>query len=385
MLTELASHLDPLQLDIIAKAVNEGLELPVASFCKSAKQIGRERRKSNKEKLRQAKADAANGSKDRFTPNDAGRADRFVDRFADEIRFVPERGIWLTWDDGRWQIDSDGALERRAIQLSREMLAEAAQISGTDKAATGERETAVREALAFGDRRNIADFLALAKVNRAVLLPTEKLDADPWIVGGKNAVIDLRTGEVREYGRDDYITKTLGCEVDPEATCPRFELFVTEVLSDQELRHYVLKAGGYSRTGVLTEQFFFFLYGTGHNGKSKLIETLELVFGSYAARAGTGIIAAQKPSDYPLREMADVAGSRMLFASETQEGERLNECVIKDLTGGDSLRAEHKYERAFTFPPELQAMDCRKSQGNHPWHRHRNMATGPLDSVRTQI
>jgi putative DNA primase/helicase len=170
-------------------------------------------------------------------------------------------------------------------------------------------------------------------------------------VGAKNAVIDLRTGEVRGYGRENYVTKSLGCEVALEAECPRFDQFLTEIFPDPEVRHYVKKAAGYSLTGIVREQCFFFLHGTGQNGKSKLIEILQHVFSTYATRVGTGIIAARKPSDYPLREMADVAGMRALFGSETEEGERLNECVIKDLTGGDCLRAEHKYERAFTFVP----------------------------------
>jgi putative DNA primase/helicase len=361
MLMELGSHLDPLHLGILAKAASESLDLPVVSFRESAKQVASQRRKEAAEKFRQTKAEHASNDRERFTSNDAGRADRFVSRFKDEIRFLPERGIWLTWDGGRWQIDSDGALERRSILLSREMLAEAALIPGTDKTAVAERETAARDALAFGDRRNIADLLALAKVNKSVLLPAKKLDADPWIVGAGNAIIDLRTGEVREYGRDDYVTKRLGCKVNVEATCPRFKLFLTEIFPDPEVRQYMIKAAGYSLTGIVSEQCFWFLHGTGQNGKSKLIEILEHVLGSYAARAGTGIIAARKPSDYPLREMADVVGVRALFASETEEGEKLNECVIKDLTGCDSLRAEHKYERAFTFLPNCKLWIA----GNH--------------------
>jgi D5 N terminal like len=95
-----------------------------------------------------------------YTANDAGRAERFVDRFQRDIRFVPEREIWLIWDDGRWRIDRDGALERLAVKMSCDMLVEAAQIRGTDDAATKQRATSGAEALACGDRRNISDFIA---------------------------------------------------------------------------------------------------------------------------------------------------------------------------------------------------------------------------------
>ena len=283
-----------------------------------------------------------------YTANDAGRAKRFVDRFQRDIRFVPERGSWLIWEAGRWRIDQDGALERLAIKLSCDMLAEATQIRGTDDGSAKQRAAACTEALACGDRRNIVDFLGLAQVDRRILLPVSQLDSDPWM-GAKNAVIELKTGTVREYSRDDYITRTLGIEVDRQATCPRWEQFMEEVFPDAELRHYVHKALGYTLTGNTQEECFFFCHGSGRNGKSKTMTTVEHVFGGLWARAGKGIIAASSWRDYPIRELADIVGARFIIASETKEDEQLNEDVIKDLTGNDSLRAEHKYEKAFNF------------------------------------
>ena len=297
----------------------------------------------------------------RYTANDAGRAERFVDRLQNDIRYVPEREIWLNWDAGRWRIDRDGGLERLAIQLSRDLLAEAARVPGVYDAATKQRAAACIEALACGDRRNISDFLALAKVDRRILLPVAHFDDDPWLVGARNAVVELKTGTVREYSRNDYITRALGCDVDPQSNCPRWLSFIEEVFPDPALRHYVHKAVGYTLTGDTREQCFFFCYGTGRNGKSKFMEALEHVFGELATRAGKGIVATNHRGDYPLRELADVCGARFILASETEESERLNESVIKDLTGSDSLRAEHKYERAFSFKAVGKLWIC----GNH--------------------
>jgi putative DNA primase/helicase len=296
-----------------------------------------------------------------FTSTDTGRADRFVSRFCAEIRFIPEREIWLTWKNNRWQVDQDGALERLAVKLSRQLLREAAQIPGVDDEAAKKRVGASKEALALGDRRNISDFLALAKVDEHILLSVSQLDNDPWLVGTRNAVIELKTGTVREYSRDDYITRTLGCEVDPQATCPRWEQFMEEIFPDSELRRYVHKAIGYTLTGDTSEQCFFFCCGTGHNGKSKFIKTIEHVLGELSSRAGKGIVAASYRGDYPLRELADIVGARLILASETEEGERVNKGVIKDLTGSDSLRTEHKYERAFSFRAVGKLWIC----GNH--------------------
>jgi hypothetical protein len=69
-----------------------------------------------------------------YPQNDAGRAARFVDQFGRDIRFVPTRNCWLIWQGNRWRVDRDGAIERRAVQLSCDMLRDAARIHGADKA-----------------------------------------------------------------------------------------------------------------------------------------------------------------------------------------------------------------------------------------------------------
>lgn len=284
--------------------------------------------------------------------NDAGRADRFVARYGRDLRFVPEREVWLTWERDRWKLDADGAVERFALAMSKAMLVAAADIKGTDDAAVRARNAAVKEALACGDRRNIADFVHLARVNPLVLLPVDKLDADPWVVGAKNLVVDLRTGAVRPYTRTDVITRTLACDVDPNATCPRWDKFMEEVFPDEDVRHYVHKAVGYSLTGAMREHVFFFLYGNGRNGKSTFVKTLEkYVLGKLCVRAGKGITTASENGKYPEREVAELAGARTILSSETEIGQKLNEGVIKDLSGGDIMRGRHLYEGGFDFAP----------------------------------
>lgn len=284
--------------------------------------------------------------------NDAGRADRFVARYGRDLRFVPEREVWLTWQQDRWKPDTDGAVERLAVRMSQAMMIDAGKIPGTDEGAAKLRATAVREALACGDRRNIADFIHLARINPRVLLSVDKLDADPWVVGAANWLMDLRTGVSRAYTREDFVTRPLACAVDPNATCPRWNQFMAEVFPDEQVRHFVHKAVGYTLTGAMREQVFFFLHGVGRNGKSVFVRTLEkYVFGKLSVRAGRGITATTERGGYPATEVAELAGARMILTSETEQGQKLNENVIKDLSGGDAMRGRNLYENAFTFLP----------------------------------
>ena len=236
--------------------------------------------------------------------------------------------------------------------MSKAMLHAAAEMKGVDDASGRARNAALKEALACGDRRNIADFVHLARVNPLVLLAVDKLDADPWVVGAKNLVVDLRTGAARPYTRADFITRTLACDVDPNATCPRWDKFMEEVFPDEDVRHYVHKAVGYSLTGDTREQCFFFPYGIGRNGKSVFVRTLERhVFGGLTVRAGRGITACPPNGKYPETEVAELAGARMILTSETEQGQKLNENVIKDLTGQDPMRGRFLYEKGFDFDP----------------------------------
>jgi putative DNA primase/helicase len=286
------------------------------------------------------------------TRNDAGRAERFVGRFGRDVRFVPEREIWITWHQDRWRVDNDGAVERLAVMMSKEMLDAAWQMPSASEPSQRVRSAAVREALRCGDRRVISNLIHLSRIDQRILLAVEKLDANPMVVGAKNLLVDLRTGESRAYSRDDFITRPLACDFDPESRCPRWEKFLVEVFPDEGLRHYVHKAVGYTLTGDMREQIFFFLHGVGRNGKSVFVRTLEKhVFGKLSVRAGRGIAATTERGGYPATEVAELAGARLILTSETEQGQKLNENVIKDLSGGDAMRGRNLYENAFTFMP----------------------------------
>ena len=80
--------------------------------------------------------------------------------------------------------------------------------------------------------------IALATSEREVVLPVEKIDANPQLLGVKNGVVDLRDGTFREARRDDYVTKVAGTHFDHEASCPEWEKFLDKIV-DKELVGYL--------------------------------------------------------------------------------------------------------------------------------------------------
>jgi putative DNA primase/helicase len=53
-------------------------------------------------------------------------------------------------------------------------------------------------------------------------------------------------------------------------------------------------------------------------------------------------------------EVAALRGARFVVAMETPENRRINETLVKALTGGDRIRARFLYHDSFEFAPELK-------------------------------
>ena len=286
-----------------------------------------------------------------YTDNDAGRAERFCDRWKDEIRFIPDLGIWLTWEE-RWMKDITGGLKRRAITLANEIIEVAAsQPAKTEKELKSQAD-AIRQAAKWGNKGTIDPMLSMAEANSSIQIRANMLDSDPFLIGAPNAIINLRTGEAFEHRPTNMVTMFTRVNFDAEATAPRWEKFIEEIFPDPELRRYQWKAFGYAATGATGEKCFHFLIGAGNNGKSKQCEAIEWVLGDYSGHAAKGLLCANEKGGYPLREAATIIGKRFIVGPETEAKERLNVGVIKALTGhGDTMRAANLYENQHDFIP----------------------------------
>ena len=282
--------------------------------------------------------------------SDASRALEFVDRFCQIIRYVPEWKRWIVFESGRWNAREDGGLLRLSCQLATEVLATIQDVRH-GLSAKVEIQTITESATAFASARNVSSMATFASTDRRIIISPEDLDADPWLVGAPNGVLNLRTGQITPHSPEQLITKSLGCDLDPNARAPQWVAFLERVLPDPEVRAYVQKAAGYSLTGLTTEHHFLFLYGLGCNGKSTLLETLFAGMGGYAGKAAESLLYSSDRGATPPDVIAEIAGVRFLVGAETHEGARLNEGSIKDICGGDTLRGARKYEHGFKFRP----------------------------------
>ena len=155
---------------------------------------------------------------------DLGNARRLIARHGTDIRFIPEWHNWSVWDGARWRVDDDGAVMRLAKENVKSMYAEALRLSDVDK-----RTELLKHALKCQAAARLDAMVSLATTEAAIVLPAQQLDADPWLLGLPNGVLELRTGKFRVAERQDFVTKRMSVAFDPEATCPNWLEFINMI------------------------------------------------------------------------------------------------------------------------------------------------------------
>lgn len=182
-------------------------------------------------------------------------------------------------------------------------------------------------------------------------------DASPDLLSVANGTIDLRTGELRAHDPADMITRRLDVAYRPEAECPRWLLFLTEVFPHHpELPAYMQRLVGYGITGSTAAQCLVFLHGGGANGKSVLLDTLIHTFRGVTKSTEFSTFEARVSVGQASPELAALRSARIVTASETEKYSRIAEALIKQLTGGDPVTTRHLYGSPFTFVPQFLLM-----------------------------
>jgi putative DNA primase/helicase len=278
---------------------------------------------------------------------DLGNARHLVARHGQNIRYIPEWNKWIIWRDDRWDIDTDGAIMRLAKETVEARFSEAVQL-----APGGERDALLKHAIKSQAEARLKAMVSLAESEASVVVAAKMLDADRWLLGVQNGVIELKTGSFRSNRREDLITKFANVVFDPNAQCPEWLKFLDVVMGgDASLQDYLQRVSGYMLTGMVSEEVMFVLYGTGNNGKSTYRETLHALFGDYALAADAGLLTERKKAGGATEEIARLKGRRFVAVNETAENDHLNEARIKFITSQDTITARNLYGHLFDFFP----------------------------------
>jgi putative DNA primase/helicase len=222
---------------------------------------------------------------------------------------------------------------RLAKATVEEMFAEASRINDEN------RRTEMRKwAIACQSAPRLAAMVKLAESEIEIVLAVNKLDADPYLLGVQNGVVDLRTVTFRVASRDDYVTKRAGVAFDVHAGCPNWTTYLNKIFdNDAELISYLQRACGYILTGLTGEEVVFILWGDGGRGKSTFREVIFSLMGDYAIGADAGLLITSRRPGGATPDLVRLHGCRLVTINETEENDQLNEARVKFITSHDSL------------------------------------------------
>lgn len=276
---------------------------------------------------------------------DLWNARQLVDRSGKTMRHVPQWDKWLIWRENSWQTDTDGEVMRKAKDIADDLK----QIAIT---AEYDQKILFAHARRTSMASRLEAMIKLASTEPDIPLNIESLDRDPYLLNCLNGTLNLRTGKLREHRREDWLTKLAPVEYHEDAQCPIWMSFLQKVMNhDTLLIEYLARAVGYSLSGLVDEQVVFFLHGTGANGKSVYLSGLQSVLGTgYAMQAMPELLMCKSGERHPT-ELADLFGKRFVVINETEADKQLAESLLKQLSGGDRLRARRMREDFWEFSP----------------------------------
>lgn len=287
-----------------------------------------------------------------YTFDDTGNAERMFDYFGNILKYSYVDKRWLYYRDGKWTFDNVGEIFRVADA--------ALEIMKKESTLWEEHEGGI-----FYDdykkhvkktRSNNAKKAMVKELEHRVPILPKNMDTDKMSVNCKNGIIDLRSGKLMPHDINKFMTKMLNVQLPENPKSPRLWLdFLSDIFGDdRELIRYIQKAVGYSLSGSTNEQCVFFLYGTGRNGKSTFLEIVRYIMGDYATNIQPETIMVRPSKGSANSDIARLKGARFVTSVEPNEGMRINEGLLKQLTGDDVVTARKLYGDEFEFKPEFK-------------------------------
>ena len=289
------------------------------------------------------------GNKD-YTLDDSGNAERFKDRVGERIRFNFDTNKWLIWNGKFWEVDRTNKIKIFAEVIIAEMRKEA-EVIGDEKARRIMLRNVTRASQSGGKKA------LLEETKHYVEITSEKLDANDFLLNTLDGIVDLKTGVMYEHNKENYMSYIINHKRDSINKPIKWLAFLDEIFQgDKQLIDFIHKAVGYTLTGSIREQSMFLTFGDGSNGKSVFLDVLKRLLGDYGANAQVETLLERKhtSSNGASEDLARLKGVRFVTTGENSQGSKLNEGLIKQMTGGEKITARHLYAEYFEFYPKFK-------------------------------
>lgn len=292
---------------------------------------------------------------ERFQMNDRGSADLFATIFKNVSRYNPTKKDWMYYDKTRWTADTEGMRAKRNAKTLADVLV---RYSVTASLPDDKRQSYIKYAAGMMSYRNRNVMITDAKDLN--FFENTELDKDDFLINCRNCVLDLSEDQPKmlEHNADLLLSKICNASYNPAATCTLWEKTVNEIMQGDTAKiKYLQKMSGRFLTGDTSEEEFYIFFGaTTRNGKSTITELLLYLLGDYATTISPESLAikANKDSRTASPDIAKLAGTRLVVASEPPRRMLFDSSLVKTLTGRDTVSARFLHENEFQFKPKFK-------------------------------
>jgi len=286
-----------------------------------------------------------------YDATDTGNAQRFHDKYVGNIKYSYVNKYWYFWDGKKWCKDQTGEIKKLADNIVDDLKKDAF-LDNDPESQQEKLKWAYHTASSKAKESMIKETQHLEDIP---ILPDE-MDSYKDFINSQSGIINLRNRELIPHESSFNMSRISYSEYNQSQAKPTLWLsFLNDVLQgDQDLIRYVQKAVGYSLTGSVREQCAFFLYGMGNNGKSTFMDTISNLLGTYSANIQPETIMMKKNDSNANSDIARLKGVRFVSCEEATEGIRLNEGLLKQLTGGGKITCRFLYGDDFEYEPEFK-------------------------------
>ena len=296
------------------------------------------------------------------TPN--GNADRFVDKFGDDILFSikGKNGTFLLWNGNIWKPDDTLEIERRGREIIDDIYAEAAQLKEESR-----RKALSAHAVKSDNITQIRAMLEAVKSDVSIARRYQDFNINKRLLGlpgGEGVILELNDSgyEIRPARKEDMVTLAVGSlpASKDNTRPPKRWLKLLDVIfpgrdgkPDEALIEYIQKLMGYSLLGSQDKQLFVVFYGTGCNGKSTLIRIWFLLLKDYATYADITTFSKKLNESDTRPDLQALFKKRLVAVVEGGKTVKLNETLINQWTGGqEPITSRDLYEKTVSEWPQ---------------------------------
>jgi len=193
------------------------------------------------------------------------------------------------------------------------------------------------------------------------------LDSNPYLIGCANGIIDFKNKIFRDGTREDYISLSTLMNYIPleqykqskPEVINEINEFFNQLFPEEELRNYMWEHLASTLIGTNENQTFNIYTGSGANGKSKLVDLMAKTLGDYKGTVPITLITQKRNSiGGTSSEVAQLLGKRYAVMQEPSKGDKINEGIMKEITGGDPIQCRALFKDSITFVPQFELVVC---------------------------